>query len=185
MQRFSDYYNSNMQTEGLKHIIPSILTGAILLGAPMKVDASTTTPTTQTAPAKLNFNTSVVAATLVGEAGGEGIEGMHAVLNVIMNRAKNDFSKAGAVCLKKKQFSMWNGKDRNAVITKAQKHPNWKQALLLIKDAQQGGRLKDITSGATFYYAQKKVTPSWLPAMQKTVVIGNHTFCKPKAKKTT
>lgn len=189
MQKFSEYYYHDMQTEGLKHVVPGLLAGALMLNPLLKADntASHSTHTTHAShtshslltPLKEADNINTVAATLIGEAGGEGVNGMHAVLNVIMNRAKGDFTKAGAVCIQPKQFSMWNGKKHDDVIAHAQKHPRWKAALDLIKSAQDGS-LKDITSGATFYYPPKQITPSWLPSMEQTVIIGNHAFCKPK-----
>ena len=52
----------------------------------------------------------IVAATIYGEAGGEGSNGMKAVANVIRNRADSSGTTPKQVVLKKKQFSMWNNK---------------------------------------------------------------------------
>ena len=56
-------------------------------------------------------NVDIIAAALIGEAGGEGYKGMQAVMNVIVNRSKssNDFVRAAvANVLKPKQFSFFN-----------------------------------------------------------------------------
>ena len=133
----------------------------------------------------------VVAATLWGEARGEGENGMHAVMNVIMNRAHGDFSKAKDIVLKKKQFSLWNNvKDPEAsAINLAQVYRSKKlkdghsyiKALELVDKAMKGN-LPDITGGATFYFNPKKVMPSWAKEMIKTKTIGNHDFYKPMTK---
>jgi N-acetylmuramoyl-L-alanine amidase len=130
----------------------------------------------------------VVAATLWMEARGEGEHGMHAVLNVIMNRAKGDFSKAKEVSLKPKQFSAWNSisnpeqktiqiyqslKGKNTADSKA-----FSTALNLVNQALTG-KLTDITDGATFYFNPKLANPSWAKKMKRTIRLGNHDFYKP------
>jgi len=132
----------------------------------------------------------VVAATLWGEARGEGETGMHAVMNVIMNRAKGDFGKARDICLKPKQFSLWNNvKDPEASAIKLATvqrgggkgvvdGPSYKKALELVDNAMKG-QLTDITGGATFYFNPKKANPKWAKQMTKTKSIGNHDFYKP------
>lgn len=141
-------------------------------------------------------NLDVIATTLIGEAGGEGEKGMHAVMNVIMNRVRgsNDPVRAAvAAVLKPKQFSMFNSytlgnTDIKVIINKAKQHPNWKVATDI---ASRGlaKQLPDITSGATHYHVSKgrsKVAPRWThPAVGGknaqaviTNTIGAHTFLK-------
>lgn len=124
-------------------------------------------------------NVNILASTLIGEAGGEGIKGMQAVANVIMNRANGDFSKASAVCLKPYQFSMWNGKrdQIKSVVHKAKAHPRWKDAILLIQQAKDG-KLQDITGGSDFYFNPKLAMPKWANQFEKTYTIGQHDFYK-------
>ena len=63
----------------------------------------------------------VLARTIWGEARGEGLEGMRAVANVILNRVKIAELKNGfwwgsniiQVCQKPYQFSCWNRSDPN------------------------------------------------------------------------
>lgn len=165
--------------EGLKSWM-----AAGLLGAATLTGMGATTPKVQshnpaiTAPAiKTDKAIDIIAATLVGEAGGEGREGMQAVMNVIMNRAKGDITKAPKVCLKHKQFSMWNGKQVNDIVPSAKKHKKWNEAVELVNMAK-AGKLNDITGGADFYYNPKLAKPDWAKIFTKTTTIGNHIFYK-------
>lgn len=139
-----------------------------------------------TAPANYNVtNAYIVAATLWGEARGEGQQGMQAVLNVIMNRAKGDFKKARDVVLATKQFSMWNNvsdPEASALNLARNSDDQWLVAVRLVDKAAQG-KLPDITHGALFYFNPKKANPSWAKKMIRTVRIGNHDFYKPQVKK--
>jgi len=141
-------------------------------------------------------NIDVIAAALIGEAGGEGEKGMHAVMNVIVNRAKgsNDLVR-GAISnvLKPKQFSFFNnynaGKEEmNQIIQRASKHSNWNKARSIAL-AGLSGKLNDITDGATHYHVSSgpgKVNPKWSnpavggknPQAVVTNTIGHHTFLK-------
>jgi len=141
-------------------------------------------------------NLDVIATTLIGEAGGEGEKGMHAVMNVILNRAKgsSDTARAAvALVLKPKQFSMFNSytlgnTDIKVIINKAKQHSNWKLAQEI---ALKGltGKLSDITDGATHYHVSSgpsKVTPKWTnpklggknSSAVVTNTIGRHSFLK-------
>jgi N-acetylmuramoyl-L-alanine amidase len=126
----------------------------------------------------------VVVGTVWEEAKGEGKTGMHAVLNVIMNRAKGDISRARDESLKPKQFSIWNNVSdpEGYCIRLAKRAANEEsfQIAVQLVDAAMKGNLPDITGGATHYYNPKKANPSWANALQRTKVIGNHIFMKPK-----
>ena len=141
-------------------------------------------------------NVDVVAAALIGEAGGEGNTGMHAVMNVIANRAKNspDFVRGVIeVVLKPRQFSFFNkynagGQSMISIISKAKQHPSWNKALEIAL-AGLSKKLPDITSGATHYHVSSgpgKVAPTWSspqvggtnPQAVITNTIGHHTFLK-------
>ena len=191
----TDDYQTTMFEENWKSILAGLGVGAATLMEPShsKADTQTNQPAKVVAASTVQTNlpaattnsvtpANIIAATLIGEAGGEGKNGMQAVLNVIMKRSKNDFEKASGVCLARKQFSMWNGvKDKSKIISKNSHHPKWKEALELVEQAKKG-TLQDITKGASSYYAHKKVTPYWASSMDETVVIGNHTFMKPYVK---
>jgi len=141
-------------------------------------------------------NLDVIATTLIGEAGGEGESGMHAVMNVIVNRSKSspDLVKAAVSnVLKPKQFSMFNpytlgNTDIKIIINKAKQHPKWKLAQEIALKGLSG-TLADITDGATHYHVssgKSKVTPKWShPSVGGrnaqavvTNTIGAHTFLK-------
>ena len=130
----------------------------------------------------------IVAATLVGEAGAEGTRGMQAIRNVLDNRAKKKNTSAAREAIRPKQFSMWNKATAGVsipsdfksskllnVINMYKDHEHWEDAAKL-----SSGNVKDITGGATFYYASggsnKIGPPYWAKNWKQTAVIGNHTF---------
>jgi len=141
----------------------------------------------------------VVAATLWGEARGEGLIGMLAVCHVIHNRVKTGrslWSSLTKVCLQPWQFSCWNVNDPNsAKLHEPQKHePNgWLKARVasaLVRDAL----CEDFTAGAT-HYSTKNLWgvprdvnhPRWHDVAEieagrtvKTFALGNHVFGRAK-----
>lgn len=122
-----------------------------------------------------------LAKTMWGEARGEGVRGMQAVGNVVMNRV-NAGSWYGAsvkdVVLKPYQFSCWNSSDPNrSIIEPMTEQQLFANGSLTLARQIIDGRLKDITGGATHYHA-KSVKPSWASKMEKTATIGNHIFYK-------
>jgi 8-oxo-dGTP pyrophosphatase MutT (NUDIX family)/spore germination cell wall hydrolase CwlJ-like protein len=140
------------------------------------------------APDVINVtNAYVVAATLWGEAANQGETGMQAVMNVIMNRAGGDFSKAVNVVLSPKQFSTWN--DVNDPVAKSLQNANiWRedkdfQKCFHIVSLASKGNLPDITGGAQFYFNPRKAKPDWASKMQHTKTIGSHEFYKVPPKK--
>ena len=137
-------------------------------------------------PSQNITNAYIVATTLWGEARGEGTKGMQAVMNVIMNRGKQDFQKARSIVLQPKQFSMWNKvsdpeKLAFAVANKYRDDKTWKECVRIV-DLAMKGKLPDVTGGATFYFNPKKANPSWAKKMIRTASIGNHDFYKPMPK---
>ncbi|MBQ8671609.1 MAG: cell wall hydrolase [Alphaproteobacteria bacterium] len=118
-----------------------------------------------------------LARTIYGEARGEGIKGMQAVANVIMNRVKAGGwygASVKDVVLKPYQFSCWNTDDPNRAKIIAATPAQLATELNIAKQAI-AGTLQDITGGATHYHA-KSVMPYWAASMTKTVTIGNHVF---------
>jgi spore germination cell wall hydrolase CwlJ-like protein len=128
-----------------------------------------------------------LARTIWGEARGEGLRGMQAVANVIMNRykaAKSSSGRAGQwgstvgdICTKPKQFSCWNANDPNRakMLSVTSADPQFRDALSLADKALRG-ILPDITGGATSYYAG--ATPYWATGVKPIASIGSHTFLK-------
>ena len=140
----------------------------------------------------LSYEEAFLTATLFGEAGGEGIIGIQTVASVIMNRrnyyqahAKNGQTiKLSDICLARYQFSFWNNK-RNWNV---QSIENWAKKLygsnakawnncLAIARQAIAGSMKDVTNGATFYYAtwmdNKGKAPSWARGRNYKIV-GHH-----------
>jgi spore germination cell wall hydrolase CwlJ-like protein len=118
--------------------------------------------------------TEIVATTLIAEAGGErDFRAMSAVAEVIYNRSISRKLSPMQVCLQRKQFSCWNGKDVEAEINKAKKHKKWSNAL---KIAQNLGST-NYTKNAQFYHTIQ-INPSWNKKMLATVTIENHIFYK-------
>ena len=135
----------------------------------------------------------IIAATIVGEAGGEGYKGMQAVKNVLQNRADKKSTIPAREALRPKQFSMWddatkgvsvpgdfNKEERPVKIQKIidmyKKHSKWDTAVTLSKN-----KIKDITGGATSYYAsggtqKMDIAPYWAKDWKDPIIIGNHTF---------
>jgi spore germination cell wall hydrolase CwlJ-like protein len=124
----------------------------------------------------------IMARTAWGEARGEGISGMQAVLNVIMNRAKIGgwYGLTPAeVCLKKSQFSCWNKNDPNyAKITSVTMADESFANAVDLATMAYNNQLPDITNGATNYLALKSLskTPDWVEKLQQVAVVGKHTF---------
>lgn len=128
----------------------------------------------------------ILARTLWGEARGEGPKGMHAVCNVILNRAaladddNNPITWWGidlvTICQKPYQFSCWNPDDPNRAKLMAVDEGNadFATALRIARRAVYG-QVKDITGGATHYHADH-VHPYWADNKISTAQIGQHIF---------
>jgi spore germination cell wall hydrolase CwlJ-like protein len=127
------------------------------------------------------YDREIIATCMVLEAGGEGPEGMRAVLNVILHRAKSDWSRMVPVIVKPGAFScmssLWNTEelDYSPLLSHAQSQSEpYTEAMNLISTMEQG-LLTDNTSGATHYHADY-VTPCWISNMRYLTTIGGHLF---------
>ncbi|WP_309399146.1 cell wall hydrolase [Cerasicoccus maritimus] len=136
----------------------------------------------QAANAELtHYERLVVASCLVLEAASEGEQGMHAVLNVIVNRANGDVSRVPGVVCRPKQFTAMNSAtgvrnpDYGPIIERATRDANFSLAYDLVVRMEKG-QLKDITGGADHYHAENGETPYWTQTMKPTCTIGLHTF---------
>lgn len=168
-------------------------TFAETMDAPPAIQITSPTTNNSVVDSRKLADAYVVAATLWGEARGEGERGMHAVMNVIMNRAKGNFSNARSIALSPSQFSIWNSVSNPeqkslelATLQRQGKLPDKKQyqEALKIVDAAMKGELTDITDGAQFYFNPHKANPKWAKKMKKVATIGNHDFYKVVPKKT-
>ena len=120
-----------------------------------------------------------MAKTIYGEARGEGLPGMEAVANVIINRVKHPCwwgRTIREVCLKPMQFSCWNTDDANRCQLESDlsNEPIFQVCCRIAKRAICG-LLPDRTKGATHYHALS-VSPKWANALVPNVQIGNHLF---------
>lgn len=133
----------------------------------------------------------VLARTIWGEARGEGYTGMQAVANVIMNRYATAVTRGGYwwgntiqdICLKHSgnvyQFSAWSPNDVNyaQMLAVTPYDAAFRDALELATLALTG-QLRDVTRGATNYFAPDSVasTPVWARGQVVLAQIGNHEF---------
>ena len=121
---------------------------------------------------KRRVSCSKVAEAVYFEARGDGIYGMHAVANVIMNRAKESGETPYQVVVKPKQFSYLARKDLTI-----DDHESYNMALRIAALAVTE-RLPDITNGSNHYVAPKRLVriPKWVEEMEHTVVVRDHHF---------
>ncbi len=126
----------------------------------------------------------ILTDTAFMEASSEGREGMQAVCNVVMNRVAladkhphfGDGTVKGA-CMAPMQFSCWNKGEPNQARRAATPHddPVLAMARSLALMALAGG-LDDITSGATYYYADSIPIPKWAEGKTPCKTIGQQIF---------
>ena len=120
--------------------------------------------------------TKIIAITILAEARGEGEKGMYAVAAVIAQRAFERKRTPTEVCLKKWQFSCWNGK-RLKDLEHLLKVPQGKYALALAKNIKLLSR--DYVGFANHYHATwMKKKPYWAKGEKPVKVIGQHAFYK-------
>lgn len=121
---------------------------------------------------KKRVSCSKVAEAVYFEARGDGASGMHAVANVIMNRAKASGETPYQVIVKPKQFSYLVRKDLTI-----DDYESYDMALRIAALAVTG-KLPDITDGSTHYVAPKRLIsiPKWINEMERTVVLNDHHF---------
>ena len=118
----------------------------------------------------------VVAITILAEARGEGEAGMYAVGAVIAQRAFERKQTPTEVCLKKWQFSCWNGKSVKK-LEHLLKTPQAPYAISLAKVNKQLSR--EYVGYANHYHATwMKKLPYWAKGQKPVKVIGQHAFYK-------
>lgn len=143
----------------------------------------------------------LLAIVTYGEARGESLEGMKAVINVIKNRVKTDgwfidkkiaklSTLTHGVILKKWQFSCFLENDPNRkklenIANLWLKVPGAEAARELRKYIQLGTAytlsiedFEDNTDGATHYFTKHIEPPKWASKYKKVADIGNHIFYK-------
>lgn len=137
------------------------------------------------APVRALAPSHVVALTAYGEARGEPLEGVVAVLQVIRNRVRDRRWPASweGVCLQPFQFSCWNAGDPNRQTLEeladelhaGRSLPRGLREALFLTEGVIGDRLRDVARGACHYHAVG-VRPAWAAAGQLVATIGRHRF---------
>jgi N-acetylmuramoyl-L-alanine amidase len=135
-------------------------------------------------PPKLSLNPHEIdcmADNVYHEARGEGLEGMHAVTQVVLNRAKSS-RWGGPICsviYQRAQFSWTLGRHRPVPPGEARAHARLVAGWALASFYGGSHRnANDVTGGAVFYHSIKISPPEWTKGLVKTTVIGNHVFYK-------
>lgn len=137
-------------------------------------------------PDREHIEIDIMARTLYGEARGEGLTGLEAVANTIINRVNIAKEKGGfwwgddviSVCHKPYQFSCWNEKDPNKskLDIISIKDKTFATCLRIARKAI-AGILKDSTHGSTHYHT-KAIEPFWAEDQIPEAEIGEHLFYK-------
>ena len=127
----------------------------------------------------------IVALTILGEARGEGIQGMYAVACVLQERSEKRKLTPAKVCLQEWQFSVWNGKKEKDLqgLWKSKSAPYAKQLAYALCN---GWKLaQDYTGGANHYYSSdKKTPPYWVYKNVEKIINGKKVRVKIRLKPT-
>lgn len=121
----------------------------------------------------------VLALTLWGEARGESILGRSAVACVIINRVEANgwYGKnIREVCLKKWQFSCWNGDDpnRSKILNVPSGDKQLKECAVIAELAAQDA-LQDFTKGSKHYHTAD-IEPGWSKDLTPVFQLGSHVY---------
>lgn len=115
----------------------------------------------------------IIAMTILGEARGEGYNGMYAVACVIQQRMKQGNKTGSQVCLKRGHFSCWNTNDPNR--KKLPHLLNTPQGYWAKQMAIHMGKLNsDFIKHADHYHSGR--APWWAKSMKHVATIGRHKF---------
>lgn len=126
----------------------------------------------------------ILALTVWREASNQGIEGMQAVACVVRNRAQKWGGSIYSQCVAANQFSSLVIKgDPNTVRWPPTNNAAWIESQAIACSAVDGS-LKDVTSGALYYWNAKIATSGWFkekiasdPAGHPLIsTIGDHEF---------
>lgn len=115
----------------------------------------------------------VIALTLLAEAGGEPWAGKMAVASVIYQRAGGDPAKMEAVCLAPRQFSCWNAGKAPVVRQDAPTRAAMAECTAIAKSLAEGYFRATIDAD---HYHTLAVNPAWNKNMAEVATIGRHRF---------
>ncbi len=121
----------------------------------------------------------VVAACLVLEAASQGDLGLRGVMAVIRNRSRALPELFAPTVLRRKQFSAMNSatsgqRPLSHLIERAKRDSTWPRALEIVDKASHDSWW-DPTAGAT-HYTLSTERNRWTRKLQRTVIIGAHSF---------
>ena len=117
-------------------------------------------------------------ANIFHEARGESIEGQRLVGFVTLNRVA-DRRWPNTICevvYQRAQFS-WTFDQPYINLGSPRERAAYVTATAVAKEVLSG-EAKDLSNGATHYYAPKKVNPVWAAAYRTVSIVGNHRFLK-------
>ncbi|HBH87560.1 MAG TPA: cell wall hydrolase [Syntrophaceae bacterium] len=128
----------------------------------------------------LNDAITCLSRTIYWEARGQGVAGMEAIANIVMNRLGHK-GFPNTICEVVRQgrehgacqFSWWcDGRSDDAKEDKS---------YAIAKEISRKALNRQLTdrTGGALYFHQRKVTPSWSAEYIKTVEVGEHVFYKP------
>jgi spore germination cell wall hydrolase CwlJ-like protein len=123
----------------------------------------------------------LLTRTMLGEARGEGADGMQAVANVILNRTQGNIDRIPEVIKAPKQFSIFNNMDdpnTKEVMNLPASDEAYQKARNIALEVLEGQR-GDITGGATHYVNPEtadEASLSWRRKMIQGPMIGRHQF---------
>ena len=120
--------------------------------------------------------TEVIAVTILGEARGEGKEGMYAVACVIAQRSIERKKSASDVCLQKWQFSCWNENDPNR--SKLPTLLHIPQAVYALHLARNIDKLDHSYVNYANHYHVRGLHVYWSKNEKAVATIGKHRFFK-------
>lgn len=132
------------------------------------------------APIELSpIDRDIAIRTVIGEAIGEGPEGMAAAAHVIANRFDQGFGPSvAAIASDSSQFKAWEG---DLVTAYAPGTPEYEAAGKVVDEVfgkANGVRPPDPTQGATFFYSGDKKPSFWSKGVEEISKIGGHVFGK-------
>lgn len=133
---------------------------------------------TPVAAAQVISEQELIAAVLIGEAGGERYNasekfswGMAAVLEVIWTRHLERRETFLEVLTARKQFSCLNGTTPRKLIETARQHPHWLSAYRLAETMPK----TRLAKGANHFH-EISVHPKWARGRKPVAIIGKHKF---------
>lgn len=187
----------------MRPLLCTILCASILTGSSsvlpvypnftLPIDGIVTVTITKTKPKEIHC----LATMVYGEARSESEKGQIAVAFTAINRAKKNNRNICDVVLQPFQYSIFNDNEElqniastlntNPSLNNIIDIKSWDQAVQ-VAEIVYNNNVKDITNGATHYYAEKVMIekklpyPKWIHEFEHLVTIENHKFFKQKEK---